>query len=512
MQRYRHIMADLEQKMADGLYRSGQKLPSVREAAKLYSCSTGTIARVYDELERRHAVYSISQSGHYVVERVEPRDMSSGPVIDFSSALPDSRLFPYLDFQHCMNKAIDTYQHHIFSYGEPAGLGQLRRTLSAHLAGDQVFAKAEHIVITSGSNQALEALAKLPFPGGADTVLVEQPTYDLYLRYLEEEGIPVLGIRRTDRGLDLEGLEERFRQGNIKFFYCMPRFHNPLGTSLSPEERKAVAELAGRYKVYVVEDDYMADLGYDQGAYPIYAYDRSSHVIYLKSFSKMIFPGLRVGAAVLPKALLEPFLRARRIADTSLLSQAALDIYLKSGMYERHKHQIGNRYRARMLVLREALYKHGAGTWLEAGAGWNGIGAVVAGRIDEEATAELVGEADEALGKGDAALPTHAIHVTPEGADADKIEALDILRAGNGIYLHLELPRQVNMERLVKRLAARQVMVMPGKGFYIAGYLEKSKFLRISVSRVEPEQIEEGAKAISEELIRELQVQYPGWA
>lgn len=134
-------------------------------------------------------------------------------IIDFSSGLPDPVVFPYQEFQHCINKAIDTYKHQLFTYGDSYGLVKLRRTLASHLAGDQIFAPQE--------------------------------------------------------------------------------------------ERRAISRLASKYNVYVVEDDYMADLGIERSFEPIYSYNQTSHVIYLKSFSKIIFPGLRLGAMVLPEALVD---------------------------------------------------------------------------------------------------------------------------------------------------------------------------------------------------------------
>ncbi|MBD0379873.1 aminotransferase-like domain-containing protein [Paenibacillus sedimenti] len=443
MKKYDSILSDMEQKIIDGQYSPGQKLPSVRSAAELYGCSISTIIRAYTELEKRHSIYSIPQSGFYVVEKPgDWRNPTDSETIDFASASPDLNVFPYLDFQHCLNKAIDTYKYNLFTYGEPQGLETLRRTLVSHLAGDQVFAKAERIIVTSGAQQALEILAKMPFPNGKEMVLVEQPSYDLYLRFLEAEGIPVCTIARSAAGIDMRELEETFRSGRIKYFYTMSRNHNPLGTSFSTEERKTIARLAGKYDVYVVEDDYMADLGAERRFDPIYAYDRTSHVVYLKSFSKIIFPGLRLGAAVVPEQLLKTFQDYKRYGDTSLLSQAALEVYIKNGMYERHKHKISSQYMTRLHALNEAVKRYN---------------------------------------------------------DAGLIEASDVT---SGVYIQFKLPRTVNIDRLTKRLAVRNIIVVSGKRYYLVDYPEREKFLRISISRAQPEQIDEGVKAIVEEVKR----------
>nr|WP_207952357.1 PLP-dependent aminotransferase family protein [Paenibacillus turpanensis] len=437
------ILSDIEKKIREGLYTSGQKLPSVRIAAETYGCSISTITRAYAELEKRHAIYSVPQSGFYVV--VKPgdwRDKRDGRMINFATVLPDIDAFPYLDFQHCLNKAIDIYKYDLFTYGDPQGLESFRHTLVSHLANDQVFAKTERIYITSGAQQALEILAKMPFPNGKTAVLIEQPSYDRYLRFLEREAIPVYGIARTAEGLDLGELEERFGSGEIKFFYTMSRYHNPLGTTCSLEERKAIARLARKYDVYVLEDDYMADLGTERQFDPIYAYDGGSHVIYVKSFSKIIFPGLRLGAIVLPERLLKTFHAYKIYPDSSLLSQAALEVYIKNGMYERHKHTIGSLYTSRMRALTESVERYN---------------------------------------------------------EPGLMEVPDI---HSGIYTHFKVKPTVNIERLIKRLVERKISVVSSKDFYLSNHLEREKFLRISISQTQPEQIDQGVKAIVEEVRR----------
>jgi DNA-binding transcriptional MocR family regulator len=410
----------------------------------MYSCSIGTVMKAYAELEKHHVIYSVPQSGYYVVEKPgDWRGKRDSAMINFATVLPDLDAFPYKDFQHCLNKAIDIYKYDLFTYGEPQGLESFRQTLVSHLANDQVFTRAERIFITSGAQQALEILARMPFPNGRTKILVEQPSYDRYLRFLEMEGIPVEGIARTAAGINLQELELRFKSGTVKMFYTMPRYHNPLGTSYSLEERRAIAKLAVQYDVYVLEDDYMADLGAERQLDPIYACNASSHVIYVKSFSKIIFPGLRLGAIVLPERLLKMFYSYRIYPDTSLLSQAALEVYIKNGMYERHKHRIGSLYAMRMQALREAVERYN---------------------------------------------------------EPGLMEVSDIR---SGIYTHFKLKATVNTDRLLKRLKERNVNVVPARGYYLANYREREKFLRLSVSQTRSEQITEGVKIIVEEVRRE---------
>lgn len=249
-------------------------------------------------------------------------------------------------------------QDELFLYGTQQGLPSLIELLQKQFADYQVFARAEQFFITSGVQQALAALALMPFPDGKAKVLVELPTYHNMPTLLKSLNVPIAGVRRTlGGGLDWESLERQFSEGDIKFFYVIPRFHNPIGTSMNAAEKKRLLRLAQRYDVYLVEDDYLADLEDGVRQDPLWAYDRHDRVIYLKSYSKILFPGLRIGVAVLPLALIASFGAMKRMLDidTSLLSQAALEVYIHSGMFAHHRKIIRSRYAARMDVVHEQL-------------------------------------------------------------------------------------------------------------------------------------------------------------
>ncbi|WP_411169091.1 PLP-dependent aminotransferase family protein [Clostridium sp. MB05] len=357
MYKYLEILNKIENLIQKGEFKEGNKLPSIRAFSDMYCCNKSTIIRAFNELERKHIVYSIPKSGYYLVKRKVNFDNSKSSILDFSSASPDPQIFPYLDFQHCINEAINIYKNELFIYGTSKGLPSLINVIQKHLANYQVFANKENIFITSGVQQALAILAKLPFPNKKETILIEQPGYHLFIDYLETHNIPVLGIRRTSSGIDLNQLEKLFRTKSIKFFYTMPRFHNPLGTSYSQEEKKTIVKLAKKYDVFIVEDDYLADLEKNSKADPLYAYDNFSHVIYLKSYSKIIFPGLRIGVAIIPDAIKNDFGKYKKLidVDSPMLSQAALEIYIKSGMFERHKQKIKTSYSLRSTCLNSTL-------------------------------------------------------------------------------------------------------------------------------------------------------------
>ncbi|PEY40335.1 GntR family transcriptional regulator [Bacillus cereus] len=451
MYKYLHVLNDLESMIRKGEIKEGKKLPSIRSLVSQYECNKATIIRALHELEKRHIIYSVPQSGYYVVKRMGNYEEDGAENIDFASSAPDPDVFPYLDFQHCINKAIDTYKNDLFIYGTPKGLPSLISVVQKQLANYQVFVKEENIFITSGVQQALVILTSIPFPNQNETILIEQPSYHLFIEYIETNRIPVIGIKRTAEGIDLIELEKIFRTGKIKFFYTIPRFHHPLGTSYSKKENEKIISLAKKYNVFIVEDDYLADLEQNPKAYPLYSYDNSSYVIYLKSYSKIIFPGLRVGLAVIPSSIAEAFHKYKKLLDidSSMISQAALEIYIKSGMFERHKQKIQLSYYTRSKALSGAL---------------------------EEAYKEN----------------QHLFCKTES-----KI----------GIHTCLSLHKSIVTETLIKNLRQNQILIETVDKNYLSSF-HKEKLLKLNVSNVKEAKIGVGIHRVIEEMKRVSRVNF----
>lgn len=359
MSKYNEIVNYIMDEISNKNIKYEQKLPTVRELSEKFQCSKATVVRAYDELQKNHIVYSIPQSGYYLVEnKNQSYKDTCTDIINFCSATPDKSVLPYAEFQHCLNQSIDIYKESLFNYSDSKGLPSLIDVLLKYFQQYQVFCNSDNIFITAGSQQAINILCNMPFPNGKSNVLVEQPTYNGVLKSLEINNTPVIGIERKFEGIDFDELERKFANGNIKCFYTIPRFHNPLGTSYSNEEKKQILKLAQKYDVYIIEDEYLADLEIKNNSYPIYYHDVSSRVIYVKSFSKILLPGLRIAAVVVPKIIINIFAEYKKWSDlgTSVLSQGALEIYIKSGMFEAHGKKIKKIYFERMKLLKkEAL-------------------------------------------------------------------------------------------------------------------------------------------------------------
>ncbi len=339
--------------------KTGQKLPSVRELAGKLQCSTLTVVRALKELEHQHIIYSVPKSGYYLVSKDGNQPKDSENIIDFSTVLPDINLIPYEEFQHCQEHAMKMYKKDLSSYGNTQGLPSLIQTITKQLQDYQVFCKPSAVAITAGSQQALDILVKLDFPNGKDTVLIENPTYEPIIKNLEMNKIRTIGIEKTFNGIDLNKLEQFFKEEPIKFFYTIPRFHNPLGNSYSNSEKKSILKLAQKYDVYIVEDDYLVDLDTNKKNVPIFSLDDTDRVIFLKTFSKILLPGLRIAAVVLPAELIASFLQFKQWSDiyTSILPQGALDIYIKNGLFERSRLLLQRTYKERMQHLKHICSK-----------------------------------------------------------------------------------------------------------------------------------------------------------
>ncbi len=350
--KYIELANQIKEKIISGLYQAGARLPSIRMLAEQLGLNSDTVLRAYGYLENEHLIYSVPKSGYYVVKSEVSTDGDTN-VIDMRSTSPSDQINPYKDFYHCMEKAISVYQQRLFAYSPAKGMPELIAVLKKHLMKDQIFTTEQDIFITGGAQQALFMLCAMNFPNEARTILVEQPTYSMFIEAAKANNCPLVGIERTEKGIDLIELERIFKTNDIKFFYLMTRFQNPTGFSYTNKLKKDILRVAQKYKVYIVEDDYLADLESNTKADPIFAFDHTGFVIYVRSFSKTLLPGLRLGAVILPKDLQEQFLRLKSCMDLNspVLSQGALEIYLQSNMYEVHESRIKAFYRQKMDVL-----------------------------------------------------------------------------------------------------------------------------------------------------------------
>ncbi|WP_315065822.1 PLP-dependent aminotransferase family protein [uncultured Clostridium sp.] len=338
----------------EGRITSGQRIPSCRKIAALFEVNKITVNKAYEQLEKEHRVFSIPRGGFYLVDS-ENRQAIVSKEVDFNTVRPDDKLIPYREFTHVINKAVDLYKNNLFDYESNVGLLTLRETLKAEFEKDGIYTNMDNILVTNGAQQGIDLAFQAIFSNSNGKLLVEVPTYNLAIKLGGHLGINMVGIERKIDGYDYKRMEEILKKGEITAFYIIPRHHNPTGYSLLEKDKKKVVELCTKYNVIIIEDDYLADLAGKKGAMPLHYYDMDKKTIYIRSFSKAFMPGIRLGAVIAPKSMLGKIASIKQLMDlnTSRLPQGALELFIKSGMYEKQIKKIRKSYEAKLRKIKE---------------------------------------------------------------------------------------------------------------------------------------------------------------
>ncbi len=353
--KYEIIMNYIKSEIQNGNFKS--KLPSIRALAIKFSCSNSTVIRAYSELEKNSLIYAMPKSGYFVSNNnaffSQPMDEN---VINFSSGEPNHSILPAKDFKDSIDKSLDKYGSHLFSYGDPEGFLPLKVTLSKLFAKEDIEVAPNDIQFTNGAQEALAFLSLLEFPNKKTTILIENPTYNLYIGFLKINDFNVMSLERSFSGIDLNELENIFKNNDIKFFYTIPRLHNPLGTSYSETQKKAIVDLANKYDVYILEDDYLYQL-WEKDDKSLKSYDTQGRVIHMKSFSKTLLPGMRLGTLTLPESLKNNFMNRKihHALRCPHLFQGALNEFIENGQYSSYIVQIKKYYSQKLRLLKQSF-------------------------------------------------------------------------------------------------------------------------------------------------------------
>ena len=356
MKLYETIYHDIKHDIATKKLKQGDRLPSLTTLTNHYHCSKGTVLKALDLLSSKHIIFSKPKSGYYVASGLLPTHQApAGFYLDTGNPTIDA--FPILDIKHCLHLAVDLYAQH--SLEMPlAGTNSLNELLVRHLADADVYTKIENIHLIQGIIPILTFLTLTPFPNQKKTILIEQPCFSYYVSFLKVNNVRVKTITRDDTGIDLKLLEHHFKHDDIKFFYTIPRNHNPLGTHYSAKERKRIMELAVKYDVYVVEDDYFGNTHKLAKYAPLHFFSYGEKCIYLRSYSKE-FPFIRIGIAVIPDSFQATFDMIANQAYyysyhmPNLISQATLEAYIQSSIHEKHTLQLNQEISQKLNLVRK---------------------------------------------------------------------------------------------------------------------------------------------------------------
>jgi len=289
------------------------------------------------------------------------RLMGDPQIISFGGGNPNKATFPVQAVEEIIRDVMQQNGADLLQYGATEGYMPLRQSVLEHMVCPKgVKADVENIIITTGSMQALAMLTKTMIDPG-DAILVESPTFLGALQCFHSYQANCIPVEMDDDGVIIADLEAKIQQYHPKMFYCIPTFQNPTGKTLSPERRKQVAQLAAKYNIIVAEDDPYCELRYEGEAVPpIKSFDETGNVVMLCSFSKILSPGLRVGAAIGQEEIIRKITMLKQSGDThtSNLSQAIADQFLRRGMLKPHLERICPLYKEQMDTMLGAIKEH----------------------------------------------------------------------------------------------------------------------------------------------------------
>ncbi|MGN1057294.1 MAG: PLP-dependent aminotransferase family protein [Comamonas sp.] len=284
-------------------------------------------------------------------------------IISFAGGFPDSAMFDVQGIEAAAQKALAQDAGLALQYGATEGFGPLREQLAAFMASKgakDVY--AEQLIVTTGSQQALDLLGKSMISPG-DKVIVEGPTFLATIQCFRLYGAEVISAPIDEQGVVVEELEKLIAEHQPKLVYLIPTFGNPSGATLSLQRRKRVLELAVQYQTLVVEDDPYGDLYFDAPP-PASLLNLSADVpgsrewlAHCGSLSKVLSPGLRIGWMIAPSELLSRAVMCKQFSDahTSTFAQATAAHYLQAGLMPATLAKVRKVYAARAKAMMEAL-------------------------------------------------------------------------------------------------------------------------------------------------------------
>ena len=383
-----------------GELRDGDRIPASRELAGQLGVHRTTVANAYAELESEGLIRGHVGRGTFICGK-PPRQFSPPPrsnghggatrweslfaddrgdealarllpdippgAIAFTCVRPPESHYPVEEFRRCANAVLRKEGRRILQLGSTDGYEPLKRELLEMLEREGLSVRNEQLLITDGCQQALDLICKA-FLRPGDSVAVENPAYPGAPAIFIGARVRILPVsvetdaRRTGyAGISLDALESVLLQNRVKFIFATPDFQNPTGTALPLAQRRQLLEIAAHYQVPIIEDAIYSRVRLRGTALPtLKALDRTGNVIQIDSFSKISFPGLRVGWAIGAESAIERLRLVKLATDlhTDQLAQATLAEFLRRGMLARHLGKMKKLYLHRLEAMEAALAKH----------------------------------------------------------------------------------------------------------------------------------------------------------
>jgi GntR family transcriptional regulator of abcA and norABC len=374
---YEYVVTRIER----GEWKAHDKLPSIRLLAKQFRLNRLTVFRAYQLMKQNGKVYVKEKSGYFVnpgFPEQAPLAYKASPalsissrlknsmseiqgipaVYQFSQALIDPNLLPNLFLSEYVKKVFDIYPKLMGTYSTPQGDEELREVLCRYIVrGLRVQLTASELLITTGAQQAIDLVSRT-FIRPMDAILVERPTYSAAIDIFRQQGARFLPVDINPDGYDLEYVEMLMKKYKPRIFYMNPTFHNPTGYTVPSVQRKQLVELAERYRCLLIEDDAFHDMYFDgPPPQPLFTYDTEGWVLYIRSFSKYIAPGLRICAVIGHQSVIEPLITAKSLADngTPLVNQKIFLHYFESERMKQHVEKLRTALQVRRDIMEEEL-------------------------------------------------------------------------------------------------------------------------------------------------------------
>lgn len=368
-------------------------------------------------------------------------------IISFGGGLPAPDVFPVQRFEEACRKVLAEHGAMALQYGTTEGYQPLRAMIARNMARYGILATADNVLITSGSQQALDLIGKLLINRG-DRILVEAPTYLGALQAFSVYGAQYVPVPVDEDGLLTEQLDASLRTGP-KFMYVLPNFQNPSGVTLAEGRRQQLILLADKYGIPIVEDDPYGQLRYEGDHIPpLVVLDRVNvrrdngftlgNVIYLSTFSKTLAPGIRLAWIVAPEDVISKLVQLKQAADlhTSTFNQYVAYEVARDGFLDQHVKLIRQVYRERRDAMLQALHEY---------------------------------------------FPPEVTWTHPKG----------------GLFLWITMPQGTDSQALLRAALAEEVAFVAGDCFYPNSDPEGSRHMRLNFSHSQPEQIREGIRRLS---------------
>lgn len=451
--KYRAIEEHIKKLIDLNRIKDGEKLPSIRKLAGFLNVNNVTIVNTYKNLEREgYAIQKIG-SGTYAKRREISRNFKkeyskvlkkilnngSGKYLDFTGETPSGDFFPVKPFKNVINEVLDRDGQKALIYQEPLGYNGLRNSISSLFWRDEI--KSDDILIVSGAQQGIDVASK-SIINTNDTVVVERPTYSGALSVFKWRRANIIDIPVRSDGIDVDEFEKILKKNNIKCFYTMSYFQNPTGISCSSEKKRRILNLAEIYDFYIIEDDYLSELIYDDEiVYESFkSLDINDRVIYIKSFSKIFLPGIRIGYLIPPRKFKESIQNSKVNTDiaTSSLMQRALDLYIRKGFWKSYIDKLNLIYCERYQYTKMCIKKY---------------------------------------------LNDKVFFNEP----------------GGGLHFYLEILKNIDSGNLFDAVRKKKVLITPGTLFYKRP-LDGNRYFRLSFSNLCESDIKKGISIISETL------------